>query len=185
MKPKFASERGGEWLPHDYGKVFAWQNAGESLRLCAGVSYRGAAVLRALAGVLEEPLMLLYVLVVSRRDGLPGRYQSGELSRAELGAFFDRFGAYWDGDGRHSIWLHSPADAATLVYDRHNLLYAYGPLDRFESVLTSLGYTLAAELSVSFVHQHAYQAEFDSLESEITALLAEGWTELREGDDLP
>ncbi|HWB02148.1 MAG TPA: hypothetical protein VG796_03925 [Verrucomicrobiales bacterium] len=55
MNPKLASERGGEWLPHEYGKVFAWQNAVESLRLCAAVSSGEMEVLRALAGVLAEP----------------------------------------------------------------------------------------------------------------------------------
>jgi hypothetical protein len=182
--PKFASEHGEEWLAHDYGKVFARQNASTTPRLCIGASTDGSGLLQALSQFLSEPLLLLYVLVVPR-GSVPGRYQSDDLTRDQCDILFQRFAHFWDHDGRHSIWLHSRTDSSTLVYDRHNLIYAYGSLAPFESLLASLGYSATRTLSVSFIHQHAYHAEFDHLERELVVEFAEGRSELRVGDENP
>jgi hypothetical protein len=63
-----------------------------------------------------------------------GRYQNGELPRAQLEVLFRQFGHFWDGDGQHNVWVRS-CDDGRLVYDRHKIIYAYGPLERFESAL--------------------------------------------------
>jgi hypothetical protein len=34
-----------------------------------------------------------------------------------------------------NLWIHSPEAGATVVWDRHDLLYAYGPLERIGAVL--------------------------------------------------
>lgn len=141
-------------------------------------SHNGSRLLRDLSQVLSEPFFLLYVLVIPRGGSLEGRYQSDELSRAEVDMMFERFGRFWDGDGRHSIWLRSHTDDATLVYDRHNLIYAYGPLERFESVLMGLGYSTTPQLSFAFVHQHAYHEEFDALERDLTTRFADRRSDL-------
>jgi len=154
-------------------------------RLWIAVSYDGSQVLQALSRSLKEPFFLLYVLVIFRGGGKVGRYQSGELSQSELDAMFARYGDFWDSDGRHSVWLRSEADDATLVYDRHNLIYAYGPLERFELVLESLGYTQISELSLSFEHEHHYYPEFDALEQELTTKFADRASELQPGDENP
>ena len=133
---------------------------------------------------LAAPFLLLYVLVVPRGQSEPGRYQSNELSRAELDALFERFGQFWDSDGRHNVWVRSSNDGM-LVYDRHNLIYAYGPLDRFESVLRARGYTITTPLSLDFPHQHSYHQELDHLERELTTQFADNRSELREGDENP
>lgn len=182
VDPKFASKRGEDWVVHDYGKVFARQTTSSIPRLCIGASNQGSGLLQALSQFLSEPLLLLYVLVVPR-GSVPGRYQSDDLTRHQLDILFERFAHFWDHDGRHSIWLHSPTDSATLIYDRHNFIYAYGPLDRFESLLSILGYTSTPTLSVSFFHQHAYHAEFDHLERELVTEFAEGRSELHAGDE--
>jgi hypothetical protein len=127
----------------------------------------------------------LYVLVVYRGGGKKGRYQSDQLSREELDALFVRYGEFWDSDGRHSIWLRSEQDNATLVYDRHNLVYAYGPLERFELILESVGYAKTPEVSLAFEHEHCYYPEFDVLERELTTKYADQRTELRQGDENP
>lgn len=182
--PKFASEHEEQWVAHDYGKVFARQTTRATHRLCIGASRDGSELLRALSKFLAEPLLLLYVLVVPRGSP-PGRYQSNELTREQFDSLLQRFAHFWDHDGRHSIWLHSRTNSATLVYDRHNFIYAYGPLDLFESLLTSLGYSPTPTLSISFSHQHAYHAEFDHLERELVAEFAEGRSELHAGDENP
>ena len=187
INPKFASRVSGDlWLAHDYGKVYAIQEIkGDDRRLCIAVSYDGSQVLRTLSRSLKEPFFLLYVLVIFRGGGKVGRYQSGELSQSLLDAMFGRYGEFWDSDGRHSVWLRSEADDATLVYERHNLIYAYGPLERFEIVLESLGYTRASKLSLSFEHEHHYYPEFDPLEQELTAKLADQRSDLQPGDENP
>lgn len=187
IDPKFASRVDGElWLAHDYGKVYAIEKTRDgNKRLCIAVSYDGSQVLRTLSRTLKEPFFLLYVLVIFRGGGQDGRYQSGELSHEDLDAMFARYSEFWDSDSRHSIWLRSEADNATLVYDRHNLIYAYGPLERFELVLETFGYTAAPKVPLSFRHQHSYYAEFDSLEQELTSRFADRRSELHPGDENP
>jgi hypothetical protein len=134
---------------------------------------------------LREPFYFLYVLVIYRGGGEIGRYQSNELSREELDTLFVRYDDFWDSDGRHSIWLRSEQDDATLVYDRHNLIYAYGPLERFELILESVGYAKTPEVSLAFEHEHCYYPEFDVFEQELTTKYAERKTDLQRGDENP
>lgn len=187
LGPKFASRVTGElWLGHDYGKVYAIEetaNGQERLRIA--VSDSGAHVLQALSRSLKEPFLLLYVLVIFRGGGERGRYQSHELSRDQLEAMFARFSEFWDSDGRHSVWLRSQSDDSTLVYDRHNLIYAYGPLDRLELILETLGFTATPEIPLTFEHQHCYYPEFDHLEQELTTTFADGRSDLHPGDKNP
>jgi hypothetical protein len=132
-----------------------------------------------------EPFFFLYVLVIYRGGGETGRYQSDELSREELDNLFARYGEFWDRDGRHSIWLRSQQDDGTLVYDRHNLIYAYGPIERFKLVLESVGYTKTPEVSLGFEHKHCYYPEFDVFEQELTTKFADRKTDLQQGDENP
>ena len=161
--PKLASQQGKQWLPHDYSKVYAHEKITSAPRLRLAASRDGTRLLRDLTQPLAEPFMLLYVLVVPRGGSEFGRYQSGELSRAELEVLFQQFGHFWDSDGWHNVWVRS-SDDGMLVYDRHNIIYAYGPLERFESALAELGYAITSSLSLDFVHQHSYHQEFDDLE---------------------
>jgi len=183
-EPKFASRQGEQWLPHDFGKVYAHEQTSSGPRLCIAASSVGTALLRELTLALAEPFLLLYVLAVPRGRSEPGRYQSNELSRAELDALFKQFGEFWDSDGRHNVWVRS-SDDGMLVYDRHNLIYAYGPLPLFESALRELGYTTAASLTLDFAHQHSYHQEYDDLERELTTQFADNRSELRDGDENP
>jgi hypothetical protein len=182
--PKFASEQDGKWLPHDFGKVYAHEHTSAQPRLRVAASFDGTALLRELTLALAAPFLLLYVLVVPRGRSEPGRYQSGELSRAELDTVFQQFAQFLDSDGRHNVWVRS-SDDGMLVYDRHNLIYAYGPLERFESVLRERGYTTAPAVSLDFPHQHSYHQELDHLERELTTRFADNRSELRDGDENP
>lgn len=187
INPKLASRVNGQlWLAHDYGKVYAIETtAGGNKPLCIAVSEDGSQTLQTLSRSLNGPFFLLYVLVVFRGGGQAGRYQSDELSHEALAAMFARYGEFWDSDGRHSIWLRSETDDATLVYDRHNLIYAYGPLARFESVLETLGYVATSKVSLLFEHEHRYYPEFDGLEQELTVSLASRRSDLHPGDENP
>ena len=181
---KFASQQGEQWLPHDFGKIYTHLQTSSRPRLRIAASFQGTALFRELTLALAEPFLLLYVLVVPRGRSEPGRYQSGDLSRVELDAMFEQFGTFWDSDGRHNIWVRS-SDEGMLVYDRHNIIHAYGPLQRFESCLLPLGYRSTASLSLDFEHQHSYHQEFDDLERALVKRFADKRSELREGDENP
>lgn len=112
---------------------------------------------------MSEPYGLLYVLLVPRNDIHPaGRYQSPEpISREELNAFLGKFGNFLEGDGRHHFWIVSVDKSATLVYDGHNVFYAYGPLADFEAVLDQNNFQKTNEVLFPAPHVHHYNAEFD------------------------
>ena len=57
-----------------------------------------------------------------------------------------------------------------MVWDRHDLLFGYGPLEAFETSLRSLGYTPGQPV-VPTPHQHHYRAEFDGLARELLSTL--------------
>ena len=117
-----------------------------------------------LARTLPEPFRLLYVLVVPR-DGSAnaGRYQCpAELSYEELAGFLNDYHEFFECDGRHHLWIANP-DFGNLVFDRHNVVYAYGDLTRFEEVAEA--HKMSKEqFAIPGPHWHAYHAEYDAME---------------------
>ena len=144
-------------------------------------------VFRRLAKELVPPVDVLYLLHTSRCDQPLGRYQSPPLDGPDLADFFNEFGEYLSGDGRHEVWLHSrrallsaggsKADAmkadATLVWHRDNLIYAYGPLARFREILRELNLS-ESPVHIPHPHSHHYHEEFDGEEIRLLAYL--DWT---------
>lgn len=133
---------------------------------------------------LHEPLRLLYILVVPRNgQNKPGRYEAdSELSYDDAERLLKQFSDFFESDGRHHLWIASP-DHGTVVYDRHELLYAYGPLDRFIDVLNANGLK-EGKVTIPGPHWHAYHPEFDDAESELLSRFEWFHSSLREGDDL-
>ncbi|HVT72904.1 MAG TPA: hypothetical protein VHD61_07190 [Lacunisphaera sp.] len=152
-------------------------------RLKIAVSEEGTQILLQLASLLREPFAALYILLVPRGGSAEGRYQSPWMSRSELSDLFERFAAFWDQDARHHLWLFSDPDRATLVYDRHNVIFAYGPIEDYVRVLEAGGYTEAQELPFPAPHTHHYHATLDEQERALVSL--PGWSKspLREGDE--
>ena len=133
---------------------------------CAG-GY--AELVHMLASRLRPPYRLLYVLLVPRGGSAPGRYESPELDGAELAEFFSEFGAFWSEDARHHIWVHSRPDDATIVWDRHGLIYAYGPLQLFEASLAERAIMPSVRADVPAPHVHYYHPEWDDAERALVA----------------
>ena len=120
-----------------------------------------ADLLRRLAGLLPPPFYLLYILHTPRGEGEPGRYQSTTLSLPELSDLLCRYELFLSCDARHDLWVYSPSSRRTLVWDRHNLLFAEGePLDDVREALVSGGFK-EASLEPLGAHVHHYRAEFD------------------------
>jgi hypothetical protein len=124
-------------------------------------------LLQRMAGQLPSPYFLLYVLHTPRGEGEPGRYQSGEVTQARLRDFLTRYQSYLASDARHDLWVYSPQSRQTLVWDRHNQMFAEGePLEGFVDALLSLGFTEAV-LDPIGDHFHYYRAEFDEDAAEV------------------
>ncbi len=139
-------------------------------------------LLRRLANLLPPPFYVLYILHTPRGEGEPGRYESGELSLPELNDLLSRYASFFASDGRHDLWVHSASSGRTLLWDRHNILFAEGePIDDFKCELVALGFHEGQRERLG-VHSHHYRAEFDN---DAASLLKEiDWrrTPLREED---
>lgn len=127
-----------------------------------------------LARCWRGPYGILFVLVVPRGDEQSaGRYQSPDpIDYPELERFFMKYQKALETDGRHHIWIASASGEGTLVYDQHNVIFAYGSLDPFERILTQEGF-LAGQVRFPVPHAHHYHSENDI---EISKLLNHwGW----------
>gem|GEM_PF-602993 len=152
-----------EEYPFDFGNIYER----ERNRVKIGVSHDQVDLLLKLVDELEPPYFLLYVLVVSRLNNQLGRYQSPALdSKQELQDFLIEFKEYLETDGRHQLWIGTTSNSGQLVYDKHNLLFAYGPIEKYRFVLDQLGFKEQA-FSIDFPHYHNYHEENDKFEEAI------------------
>ncbi|CAN7246447.1 hypothetical protein [Brevundimonas sp. LjRoot202] len=142
-----------------------------------------ADLIQRLSVLMPEPFYVLYVLHTPRGEGEPGRYQSTELSRRELDRFLIKYRSFFADDARHDLWVYSPNSGRTLVWDRHNMLFAEGEsLDDVISALCEQGFEEGIVQPLAN-HFHHYRPEYDG---EAASLLAEfDWyrTPLRAEDE--
>jgi hypothetical protein len=151
-----------EDLPFEYCDTWAIQGTTGPDRLVIAPRSNQVDVLSELIASLPEPFDVLYVFLVSRTEASPARYQSPDsLTRGELAAFLSRFRKYLECDGRHDLWVRSTQDSSLLVYDQHNVIYAYGPLETFKEVLRSRGFANVPKINFPDPHTHHYNEEFD------------------------
>jgi hypothetical protein len=149
-------------VPHVYPDSWAMEKSGDRDRLVITPSVRQIDLLRDLAQGMHEPFGILYVLVVPRSEQEPGRYQSPlPLSRQDLLSFLNRFELFLESDGRHNLWVASIGDPDLLVYDRHNLIYAYGRLECFKKVLEKKAIAKVLEIKIPSPHVHHYHRKYD------------------------
>lgn len=156
---------GAEDQPSVYANVWAHENLSGTERLIIAPRADHIGLLNNLLDAVPEPMSLLYVLVVPRGKGEAGRYQSpGPLSREDVTKFLLDFGYFLERDGRQNLWIRSDSGAAMLVYDRHNLIYAYGHFPEFVPILMRQGLTEVQPESIVVPdpHSHRYHPVFDS-----------------------
>jgi hypothetical protein len=107
------------------------------------------------------------VLVVSRLGNEAGRYQSPEFgTKQELQDFLLEFKEFFETDGRHRIWIGATNNSGLLVYDQHHVIFAYGPIDRFERILENRGFR-EQPFSFPAPHCHNYHEDNDQHEKNI------------------
>jgi hypothetical protein len=171
-----------EWKEHSHSPLYELGVAGETQRLVIGAPSGQPEPFERLALCLAPPYFLLYVLHTSRGEGELGRYQSSEISIEEFRSFMAEFGAYLSSDARFDLWLHSPSENATVVWDHHNQIFAYGPLDRFSTELRSLGFAEGTS-AVPVPHQHNYRPECDAKATQLLSWFSWRRSSLRPEDE--
>ena len=182
---KFCRVEGDVHVPHDYGNVWFEQASGSHRRLVIGPSAEHVDLLTELSVELTgEPWFLLYVLLVPRTNRREaGRYQSPPFAtHAALSAFLAAFRVFFETDGRHHVWVGSGSNDGVLVYDQHDVIFAYGPLERFRSILAARGFR-EKEFWFPAPHAHAYLPENDTEEERLMAELEWRHFPLQPGDD--
>ena len=115
----------------------------------------------------EPPYWCLYVLLVSRVDNKPGRYQCPyPMPYNEIYDFGIKYKDYFEKDGRHHLWIGSAKTKQLAVYDRHNVIYIYDDILKTSQYLKDKGLT---EESIQFPapHTHMYNVENDKFEIDI------------------
>jgi hypothetical protein len=140
-----------QWVAYNHPPVFELTD-----RIIAGVPGGDPSIFIRMVECLEPPYYLLYVLHIPTGEGLPGRYQSPAISLNEVRNFLSHFAPYFAGDGRFDLWAHSPSDKATVVWDRHNRMFCYGPLERYAEKLVSMGFG-AGHPTIPAPHEHCYR----------------------------
>lgn len=156
--------------PFEYDDTFVLESLPDgTARFKIGLRKRQASVLKAFAAMLKLPCRLLYVLHTARSDTPLGRYESPDLNRAQVEEFIDRFGRFIEEDARHDLWILSES-GPTIVLDRYNMMYAYGTLDRFRTVLKQFSVVEVADWAapkVPYPHALHYHVEWDDAANEL------------------
>lgn len=158
---KLDARIGDQFVPHEYRDTYSIEQTTGPQRLCIAASRRHCDLLLSLAREFQGPFSLLVVLHVPR-VGDAGRYESPPLDYEEVERFVNEFGSFLENDARHDFWIIAHEEGL-LVYDQHNLIFAYGPLDRLERVLIVEGLS-AGEVAVPVPHGHRFHSEFDGAE---------------------
>jgi hypothetical protein len=173
----------GEWKRHSHAAIFTIETTTTGTpRLLAGFPDGKSSVLSRLVECLAPPFYILYVLHTPRGEGDPGRYQSPLLDLNDVQSFISRFSAFFTGDARFDLWVHSPASGGTIVWDRHNLIYGYGPTERYCDALESIGFAEGAP-TVPVPHAHNYRPEFDDDAKALLSIFSWQFSELRPEDE--
>jgi hypothetical protein len=184
QKWKLGTIRVGEDVAWNYEPSYARQVLGGVERLVIAPGVAPVALLRELLPLLPEPIWVLYVLITPRSDAPAGRYQSATPhSREEVLAMLDRFENYFANDGRHNLWLAAPP-AGQLVFDRHEVIYAYGPIAEIVARLKEKEFAEVDMIRVPVPHSHHFHEELDVDEHAILAHWEWMHSELQETDDL-
>jgi hypothetical protein len=150
-----------------YDNIYQLQQHPTWSRVAIGAKDRQIPLMLEIAKSWQGPYGVLYVLVVPRLGHEPGRYQIPEpcdFDALELFAY--TFQEYFERDGRHHLWLMDLPSRAQLVYDNHDIIYAYGDMEWYTQFLDKKGF-LRQDVDIACPHSHHYNQEFDSCEDEI------------------
>jgi len=130
---KLGSMNNGIESEHRYSnqyEIIKYQDGTECLKVTTSDS--GADLLTRLGRNISPNWFFLYVLLIPHSENTAGRYQSSVIQSYDgVVAFIQKFKSFLDGDGKHHLWLGSTTREDLIIYDNHNILYCYGPIQRF------------------------------------------------------
>ncbi len=171
-----------EWT---YGDVWATEGTtGGGSRLVIATARGQIEIVAALLKNMTGPFWVLYVLVIPRGRGEPGRYQSPELQpEGTVGTFLDEFSGFLEKDGRHNVWIASESGSEMLIYDRHNVIYAYGPLASWKAFRNARGFSEVPAIRFPSPHSHHYHQSLDPEEDRLLAYWDWHSTPLKKSDE--
>ena len=183
-KWKLGTVRGGKDVAWNYEPSYARQVVGGVERLVIAPGPTPVTLLRELLPMLPDPVWVLYVLITPRSDALAGRYQSAKPhTQEEIVALLDRFENYLSNDGRHNLWLAAPP-SGQLVFDRHEVIYAYGPIAEIVVRMKDKGFAEVDMIRVPVPHSHHFREDLDADEQAVLTHWDWMHSELQETDDL-
>lgn len=173
---------GGKNVPYAHPHVWQKEPAGIRKRIVAAPKGDFIDLVLSLASCFDGPYSVLYILAVPRKSA-PGRYQlECTLTLTELRSMLEPFTEYFQGDARHHLWVYSQSSRGMLVYDLHNLIYAYGPLKAYIKVLEEAGMS-KGKVELPFPHIHNYFPQFDEDEERLIQTYSWKRTDLLPGVD--
>jgi hypothetical protein len=170
MEPvyKFGTLKGAQERSYQYSDTFALERTTGLERLVIAPSGQHVLLLCDLLSVMPEPFGVLYVLVVPRGQAEAGRYQiANPALRSEVESFLNTFRDFLEQDARHHIWIASATTSDLVVYDCHNVIYAYGRLPEFIKRLVKRGLKKQETVRFPSPHVHKYNAIFDQDQSRL------------------
>lgn len=140
-----------------YDDSFFHQQISSGTRLTIGPSASHLDLLVELAATWQnQEYYILYVLLIPHEGIETGRYQSPLIESLEdLQIFLATYERFLESDGRHHIWIASAHGEGQLIYDRHNVIFAYGDLAQYEGVLREKGFS-ESEVRIPTPHAHHY-----------------------------
>jgi hypothetical protein len=169
---KFGTQVGENFAPYRYDNIFSLEPISGRPRLRIGANDRQCDLLLELSELLLGPFFILIVLHTPR-CGEPGRYQSPSVRREDVAAFMSEFAGYFETDARQDLWIYSQEEQGLLVYERHDLIYGYGPIEEFRNSLLSRSF-VERKVEIPAPHSHNYNADFDDAEKRLRAYF--DWT---------
>jgi hypothetical protein len=177
------------WIPNEersyaYANVFAVEKTTGPERLIIAPSAQHISLMLDVVQTMAEPFGILYILIAPRGGASAGRYQKAEsATRIEAEKFFHRFTDFFENDGRHHIWIASMANSDMLVYDNHNVIYAYGRLPEFGRRLVNRGLAKVNDVAFPSPHTHKYNPVFDREQQEVLRYWEWKHSPLQDDDD--
>ncbi|HTC95132.1 MAG TPA: hypothetical protein VK699_16930 [Terriglobales bacterium] len=177
------------WIPdqeksYQYPNVFAIEKTAGPERLVIAPSSQHVSLLLDLMKIMFEPFGILYVLTVPRGKAEAGRYQAANpVAWDKAERFLSRFEDFFENDGRHYLRIASIGNSDLLVYDKHNVIYAYGELREFERILLKRELRKVDSVKFPSPHSHKYNAAYDQAQQDVLRYWEWKQLPLQESDD--
>lgn len=144
---------------YHYDKIYEEEKTTSGIRLKIGAGLDQTRLLGDLLTCLNPPFFILYVLIIESDGYESGRYESPVLETlTDVASFLNNFKGYLESDGRHHLWVGTIDGTGQLIYDQHDVIFAYGPIDRFKEHLNKEAFK-ETEFDFPFPHVHNFHSE--------------------------